>query len=164
MLKISDPLKWEELIQVLDYDIDTGIFTWKEDRKGRAAKGTVAGSVNSIGYVNMSLGGKRYSAHRLAWFYVTKDWPDSNIDHIDRNKANNAFINLRDVSQSVNIHNADTSSRSSKSGFKNARKVGSKYQSEIKINGISKHLGMFDTAEAASLAAAQYRKQYEDTI
>ncbi len=157
MIQISNPITWDELIQVLEYDTDTGIFTWKENRKGGwELKDNVAGSVNSNGYTQIRLGPKLYLAHRLAWFYAFQEWPEDIIDHIDKNRSNNSLDNLRDVSQSVNLHNAVQ--RPSKSGFRNARKVGNRWQSEIKVKGKSIHLGMFDSPEEASQAAETYRK------
>lgn len=158
MIKLSNPITHDQLLNVLDYDSNIGVFTWKENRKRLAIKGSVAGSKNGSGYIHISLGGRLYLAHRLAWFYAFEEWPEKNIDHIDKNRTNNRLDNLRDVSQSINIHNADTSSRLSKSGFKNARKVGNRWQSEIKINGKSIHLGMFSSGEEASMAAETYRK------
>jgi hypothetical protein len=37
-------------------------------------------------------------AHRVAWFYITRRWPADQIDHANHNKADNRFINLREVS------------------------------------------------------------------
>ena len=156
LTKISDPITWEELNKVLEYDPYTGEFMWMESRKKSALKGTRAGSVNGSGYEQIHLGTKLYLSHRLAWFYCFKEWPEHNIDHIDRVRSNNILDNLRDVTQSINIHNSI--SKPSKTGFRNARKVGNKYQSEIKVNGKSIHLGMFNTGEEASQAAKDYRK------
>jgi hypothetical protein len=145
----------ERLYQVLEYFPDTGIFIWKIDRKRLAKAGSLAGSTNGSGYRQISIDGKLYLAHRLAWFYCFKEWPNL-VDHINRNKLDNRLDNLREVTQSLNIHNS--SDRPSKSGFRNARKVGDKFQSEIKVNGRSIHLGMYDTAEQASAAAKKYRE------
>ena len=149
-------ITYNRLYELLEYNPDTGEFTWKVDRKRLAKAGTKAGSKNGSGYIQISVDGKLYLAHRLAWFYCFQEWPVL-LDHINRDRADNRLDNLREVTQSVNVHNS--SDRPSKSGFRNARKVGSRFQSEIKINGKSIHLGMFDTAEEASNAAKDYREK-----
>lgn len=144
----------ERLREVLDYNSNTGIFIWKIDRKKTAMKGTTAGATNGSGYRQISVDGEVYLAHRLAWFISFEEWPEL-VDHINRDRSDNRLDNLREVSQSINIHNS--ANKPSKSGFRNARKVGNRYQSEIKVMGKSIHLGMFDTAEEASNAAKVYR-------
>ncbi|MFW4291481.1 HNH endonuclease [Salmonella enterica subsp. enterica serovar Paratyphi C] len=47
-----------------------------------------------MGYIRIYINKKWYLAHRLAWLYVTGKWPINVIDHINRNKADNRFINL----------------------------------------------------------------------
>lgn len=144
------------LCELLEYNPDTGIFIWKVDRKHLAKSGSKAGSINGSGYTQISVDGRLYLAHRLAWFYCFQEWPIL-IDHINRDRSDNRLDNLREVTQSINIHNS--SDRPSKSGFRNATKVGNRYQSVIKINGKSIHLGMFDTAAEASNAAKAYRER-----
>jgi HNH endonuclease len=46
-----------------------------------------------------------YRAGRLAWLYMTGEWPKNQIDHINRDKADNRFCNLRDVTQTENMRN-----------------------------------------------------------
>lgn len=147
------------LRELLTYNPDTGEFIWNIDRKRLAKAGSTAGCINGSGYRQISVDGKVYLAHRLAWFYCFEEWPTLIIDHINRNKLDNRLDNLREVTQSVNLHN--TSQKPSKTGFRNARKVGNKFQSEIKVNGKSIHLGMFNTAEEASAAAEAYRKNLQ---
>ena len=143
------------LKELLHYSPESGEFIWKVDRKRLAKAGTIAGTTNGCGYRQISIDSTVYLAHRLAWFYCFEEWPTL-LDHINRNRSDNRLDNLREVTQSINIHNSKN--LPSKSGFRNARKVGSKYQSEIKVSGKSIHLGMFNTAELASQAAVDYRK------
>lgn len=104
------------LREVLSYDPGTGLFKWlkKLNRKGRI--GDVAGHFcKRKGYALIYIDGQRYRAHRLAWLYVTGDWPALVIDHMDRNPANNAWANLRLATAVENGRNRNPA-KSSKSG------------------------------------------------
>lgn len=59
----------EELIQVMTYDQQTGVFSWNKTRHGIRNRDN-AGCVTKRGYVNIYINYKKYLAHRLAWFYV----------------------------------------------------------------------------------------------
>jgi hypothetical protein len=68
-------------MQVLNYNPETGIFTWKERISIRIMVGWVAGEIDSHGHRRIGIEGTRYAAHRLAWLYVHGKWPDDEIDH-----------------------------------------------------------------------------------
>jgi hypothetical protein len=85
---------------VLDYDPESGVFTWLHrpgnTRFNSLYAGRKAGTTkNSKGYVNIRFSGKTYLAHRLVWLFVHGYFPDKLIDHRDRDKANNRLDNLR---------------------------------------------------------------------
>lgn len=154
-------LSWDELIAVLKYDSDTGIFTWNKDIGKRIKKGSIAGCINSQGYVQITIAKKAYLAHRLAWFYSFKEWPEEQIDHINRNRHDNRLDNLRDVTQSINIHNADTSSKLAVSGYKNVRKrAENRYQAIVEVYGKYVSIGFFSSGDAASIAAKEFKEKY----
>lgn len=75
------------------YDALTGNLTWKINRGRRAKAGDLAGTVDSHGYVTVTVGGRKVQAHRLAWFYVTGRWPEGKIHPKDNDKQNLAFGN-----------------------------------------------------------------------
>ena len=103
-------MRWERLQEALHYDPLTGIWTWKI-KKGRAKIGDMAGVIATINKVKrryMKLDQEQYSSSRLAWFYMTKEWPKNEIDHIDRNTLNDKWSNLRDVTHAVNCKNRGT--------------------------------------------------------
>jgi hypothetical protein len=156
-------LTHKKLLETLHYEPSSGEFTWIKNTGLKDLVGKKAGSINSIGYVNMSLFGKRYSAHRLAWFYCFEEWPEFNIDHIDGNRSNNSLDNLRDVTQSLNVVNSRLPLP--KSGFKGVRASGSKWRAYAEKNGKHVGLGTYNTAEEASEAYIEYtQKRYENTI
>jgi len=106
--KFNRRITHEDLLEVLDYNPETGVFHWKTAMGSRALAGDVAGTFCE-GYWVIRIYGRGYSAARLAWFYMTGDWPVNQIDHIDREKLNNRFENLRDVTAKVNCENRDIS-------------------------------------------------------
>lgn len=83
-------LTHEQLVRSLHYDQVSGIFT-------RPASVHAVGCVNDKGYVQISVAGGKYSAHRLAWFYVHGAWPSGHIHHRNGVKTDNALSNLRHV-------------------------------------------------------------------
>lgn len=144
----------------LDYDPETGIFTWRAKiaTKGRYLPGQVAGSRKKF-HVMIGLIGHRYCAHRLAWLWMTGEWPVAEVDHGNLDGFDNRWINLRAATRSQN--NANTSNRSDISPFKRVRfdRRRGKWQARIKYDGHEKHLGYFTTAEEASEA---YRKAAQE--
>ncbi|EBG0278359.1 HNH endonuclease [Salmonella enterica subsp. enterica] len=142
----------ERLMEVLDYDKETGIFTWKKKLSARGAVGKKAGTT-SYGYNAINIDGVRYFAHRLAWLYIYNEWPKKEIDHIDRNRSNNSISNLRDVSRIVNALNTGERSDSS-TGIKGVTfcKQRKKWQAQINLSGKNVTLGRFETIDEAAIA------------
>jgi hypothetical protein len=91
----------ERLREILGYDPETGLFT-RLVRTGRIRAGEVAGTAHSRGYRSIVIDGRVYLSHRLAWLYVHGEWPPEQIDHINRNRADNRLVNLRAAKQSQN--------------------------------------------------------------
>jgi hypothetical protein len=94
----------DKLRTMLDYDLESGVFRWKVKAAACVTIGSVAGS-NDGGYRRISISGKNYWAHRLAWLHVYGAWPQHQIDHIDGDRSNNRIANLRDVSSRINSQN-----------------------------------------------------------
>lgn len=136
----------ERLKELLAYDPVSGLFTWRTKLKG-----LVAGTLTSDGYVSIGLEGKRYYAHRLAWFYMTGVWPTEEIDHRDRARSNNAWSNLRQASKSQNKHN--------RAGAKNIIPTKSgKWLVYMKLEGQAKTFGTFACFGEAVRMRAQVKK------
>jgi hypothetical protein len=145
--------------EMLLYDLNTGVFTWKVDFKNMLRIGDVAGSIHPVKfYRTIRISGKGYMAHRLAWLYVHGDWPKKQIDHINRNRDDNRISNLRDIDGFENMQNrmAQKNSKSGVKGVSWSKRI-KRWTAQIEKQGISKHLGVFKTiqeAEAAYLSAA----------
>ncbi len=93
------------LLELLHYDQESGVFTKKKTTHEIALPiGSIAGWKNGNGYLRMCIDGRKYFAHRLAWFYVHGVWPKL-MDHINRNRGDNRIINLREASPPTNSMN-----------------------------------------------------------
>lgn len=155
----------DRLREVLDYQPDTGIFTWKISTARCVKVGEVAGVMNGSSYRLIRIDRHLYRAHRLAWLYVTGDWPSAEVDHINGMKGDNRFVNLREATSSQNKRNVRKRS-DNVSGFKGVTWVsqGNRWRAQIRVNGILKHIGYFGTpsdAHAAyTSAAAKYHHEF----
>lgn len=147
------------LFDKLAYDCETGVFIWKRS-SGRCAKGSVAGATDKRGYIFIKIDGRNYSAHRLAWYFVHGQWPESEIDHENRNPSDNRISNLRQCTRSEN--NANTGiRRSNTSGAKGVSfdRERCKWRATIQIDNRHKFLGRFETREEAASAYRQAAKR-----
>lgn len=148
------------LREFLDYDRETGIFTWKVMLSNRRKPGDRAGNYTH-GYVEIGIGGRSYRAHRLAWLFVYGEWPTGMLDHIDGDRANNAIMNLRDVTNQTNAQNRHEVSSS---------KVTSQYlgvtwnaanqcwMAQIGIDGKNLYVGQYATEHDAYIAYLHTKK------
>jgi len=144
----------ERLRAAVHYDPVTGVFVWKESRARGARIGGSAGiASNGIGYARVGLDGRRYLAHRLAWFYVHGEWPENDIDHINRRRLDNRMLNLRQATRSENLQNKALSEKNT-SGRKGVywHKRAGKWLAQIKADGKHHYLGLFSDIELAARA------------
>jgi hypothetical protein len=143
----------------LSYDKKTGHFYWKPranmPRRCYPAfkAGKPAGGIRANGYWYVTVDGKSYLASRLAHFYVTGFWPAADIDHHNRDTADNKWKNLRSATRSQNMANAKRFC-TNKTGFKGVDYVVAKkkYRATMTVNYKTVFLGYFDSAEKAAKA------------
>lgn len=161
--KARDPsalITRQELSEMLAYDAESGTFSWKVCSRGRKA-GDSAGRINSNGYLEVWLLGKRYLLHRLAHLLMTGGHPEMEIDHIDGNRQNNKWANLRHVTPGENARNQKLS-KANKSGCPGVRldPVTAKWEASIAVNGknivIGRYLMKFEARQARKAAEAKY--------
>lgn len=144
------------LLELLDYNPDTGIFVRRIPASNFKAGNTTSATPNGAGYLRISVDGVRYQTHKLAWLYIYGEWP-ARLDHRDRDRTNNRIKNLRPASPSQNTANSRLRSNNT-SGFKGVEKHHKKWRASIRVDGKRKHLGLFvspDEAHAAYLVAAE---------
>ena len=104
-MKATKKLTQERLKELLHYNPETGLFTWRMRRGGTARKGSIAGGIEPSGYLKICIENKIYRSHRLAWLYVHGYFPEHEIDHRDRDRSNNKINNLREASHQCNSLN-----------------------------------------------------------
>lgn len=148
------------LLDTFCYDSNTGTFTYKVKRGTSIKPGDVAGYQHHSGYRCICIGNKSYSAHRLAWLYMTGKWPTKQIDHINGIKNDNRFSNLREATRSENCQNKIKQSNNT-SGYTGVswHKATQKWSANIKLNGKQTYLGVYDTPEEAHQVYLKTRQQ-----
>lgn len=150
----STGLSQERLKEVLDYNPDTGVFTWKISTTNAIQIGQVAGKRTNYGYLRIQIDGVRYKAHTLAWFYIYGEW--TRLDHKDRCGANNAISNLRKASSSQNMVNR---SGWGKTKSKGVYPCGDKFEARVHYQGISIYLGLYNSIEEAAASRVNIMKE-----
>lgn len=138
------------LKEVINYDPETGIFTWKVSfGTGSAHVGGVAGSVQR-GYRSIKIDRKAYRAANLAWLYMTGEFPPRLVDHKNTIRDDNKFANLRLATNSENQFNLNKMSHNT-SGFKGVHRLKDtgRWQARICANYKRRVLGCFDTPQEA---------------
>ncbi len=94
-------------------------------------------------------------AHRVIVAMMTGHWPTSEVDHIDLNRSNNRWTNLRPATGLENRINKSVR-RDSKLGIKGVQeRPGGRFVARIRLHGKTTHLGRFGCPTAARLAYAR---------
>jgi hypothetical protein len=114
--------------------------------------GRICHSKNHDGYIKVSFKSKKYFAHRLAWFYMTGEWPQREIDHINGIRNDNRWSNLRLVSRAENTQNRSRATAGSETGILGVHKTDNKITACICVAGKQIHLGTFPDFESAEKA------------
>jgi hypothetical protein len=149
-------LTQERLRELATYNPETGVFISAKNRRGSKNKvGDVLGSITKGGYIELQLDGKRYFAHRLAVLAMLGSMPEKVVDHINREKLDNRWINLRCVSQVENGHNQDRKPANNSTGCVGVHRWGGKFRAKINIGKKQIHLGTFDNLHKAAEVYAQ---------
>jgi hypothetical protein len=151
----------EELVSVVDYDPATGLIKWKNPGK-KSSKDWFPGYSSHAGYKMIRVKGyKKIYVHRLAWAMTMGDWPPNLIDHINGDPSDNRVCNLRCVSDLENNQNILKAKKSSKSKIRGVYFSDrlKKWVSQITVNRKTRHLGVFDSKELASVAYLQEKSK-----
>lgn len=159
---VQEKLNFDIANKYFSYDPETGILIWKITNNRKKA-GDEAGLVHiSDGSKVVTLFSKQYKYHRIAWLLHHGKWPDGVIDHINGIKTDNRISNLRDVSNLINAQNQRKAAKNNKTGYLGVskRKRSVRWRASIKVNGLTKDLGTFATAEEAHQAYIVAKRQH----
>lgn len=158
----KEKLSTDFLKECLDYDSLTGNFIWKVRPRSHFKadwshrswnlrwSGTVAGWKDRTShskdeyYWKISVNSVNYKAHRLAWVFITGEWPENVIDHINGNTLDNRSINIRSASDWDNATNQKRR-KDNKSGVTGVgwQKAICKWYANGRINNDLQHLGFY---------------------
>nr|DAE53860.1 MAG TPA: endonuclease [Caudoviricetes sp.] len=158
-LSNENSLELAKLREALYYNPETGNFS-SRNHAGIRIRCLIANN----GYIFVSWRGKKYAAHRLAWFYYHGKWPKEDIDHINGNPSDNSIRNLREATRAQNSHNRRLG-KNNTSGLRCVAKnrVNGKYSVRIWRFGQCFSLGEYaDKVEAAKVANDFLRKTDEE--
>lgn len=153
----------------LTYDPVSGAFHWKNrpdisPTNRSRLKGMIAGGLCKDGYIKIKINDRLYSAHRLAWLYVTGVFPKGEIDHKDGDRKNNSWANLREATRDQNQHNRKLQ-KNNTSGYKGVSRCWDKrYKTKIWIatirnNGKQLTLGRYKTPQEAHKAYCYFAEK-----
>lgn len=162
---MSEILTQKRLKDLLSYNPESGLFTRLNKKQSPIGK-----TKDRYGHLNITVDGKRYKAHRLAWLYLYGEFPIGFIDHINGVSDDNRCVNLRVVTNTQNLQNQKIRSTNT-SGYKGVswNKQRLKWKAECCANYITTVIGYFDTPEEASKAYNAFAKVahgafYRDTL
>jgi hypothetical protein len=149
----------ERLKELLNYDPETGMFTWAASPNRNDLIGKPAGGVTERGYIKIRIDGIKHRAHRLAWLYVHGKWPEDRIDHINGDSTDNRICNLREAKQFENGQNRKASKSSAAGLLGVSKQAYGKWVAVICLHRKRHHLGSFDTPEEAHEAYAKAKAE-----
>jgi hypothetical protein len=142
----------ERLRQLLVYDPVTGLFQWRVAANSRARIGDVAGSPRCDGCWQIKIDGRSYSAHRLAWLYMTGEWPPRGVNFRNHVRSDASWENLRLASPMQVSQGKKHCNRLGVKGV--SLTLSGNYSARIRVNGRYIYLGTFTRLEDAQFAYA----------
>lgn len=132
------------------YEPETGYFFWIGAPRVGIKAGGRAGSFDGR-YWRLQHAGKYYKASRVAWLVVTGAWPNHQIDHINRDKTDDKFCNLREATNAQNCRNRSTR-KDNKLAATGVCRTRYAFVSKIYADGKGHHLGSFRSLAEAKAA------------
>jgi len=150
----------EYLKSILNYNPETGMFTWKLRKAKRNHFGDEAGYLKE-GYRYVEINGKPFALHRLAFLYMNGEMPENLVDHINGVKNDNRWVNLRNATNQQNTINVKLNANN-KSGVRCVSyfKPMKKWILRCTVNKKRHFIGYFDDLDLARIAYEQFAKKH----
>lgn len=158
--------------ELFTYNAETGDLTWKPRPEHLFSKerfcrrwntryaGTVAGCLNTGGYVQVLINKRPHLAHRVIWEMENGPIPEGGqIDHINGTVADNRRSNLRLATRSQNCRNRKLN-KNNKHRLKGVYRLGNAFAAQIRVGGVNHYLGYFGTKGLAAVAYAKAAIRY----
>ena len=122
--------------------------------------GKIAGNTRPYGYRRVSVFDQIYESHRVCWLIYYGEWPVI-IDHINHDPGDNRIVNLRSITQSINLQNASmrTDNTSGFNGVSRDKRTG-RWEAHIRINDKKRSLGYFADLNDAIAARVAANREY----
>ena len=148
----------EQLRKLISYDAVTGQFARLAtlDPHGTSSNGCI----RNDGYRKISVAGRNYTAHRLAWALHYGDWPSGQIDHINGNRDDNRIANIRLACNAENARNMVK--KTGVSGYTGVSPNGKGWLAKIRVDGKQTCLGTYQTPEEAAEAYGKAEKMVNE--
>jgi hypothetical protein len=142
----------EDFHQLFRYNPWTGVVI------RRSTGLPVGGSqLNPNRYLRVTVNHKKYLLHRVIFYMMMRRWP-LEVDHRDRNRHNNRWFNLREVTHNLNQQNRGLDKRNiagcSGVMWKSKRK---RWRVQVHHNGVTHFIGYYKEKKLA----IQARKEAE---
>ena len=149
------------LKELLEYNATTGVFTHRTGRRNCKA-GQMAGCKHGNGYLKISIDGKQYYAHHVAWAYANGEWPSNDIDHINGDRSDNRLVNIRLALRKENCQNLRAAKSNSQTGFLGVYlvKETGKFMASLKKGRKRIRVGGFETPEKAHQCYLEMKRNF----
>lgn len=152
---------FKDMFDLFAYDPDTGILTHKTVRPHtRKQPGDEAGSQASNGIRRVMVDGIPYLAHHVAWMLMTGFWPERRIFHMNGDKSDNRWENLREEAELYDGVGVPRSNNASGHSGVHFAKNYQRWIAYITVNYKRIHLGYFQTKEEAIARRKNAEKAY----
>ncbi len=155
-------LTQDRLKELLYYDPETGLFTWLISPSIRVKAGDKAGCDYGRGYISIFIDKKKYSAHRLAFLYITGKFPVDMTDHKNGIKNDNRWDNLREANRSINSQNMRKPTKNNSCGFLGVYKSYGSFAAQIVSGGKKIYLGTYASAELAHAVYIEAKRRLHE--